>query len=252
MRVDCESAGSLGTKAHAVVANSVEGACRPVLELYLSQKEPEFDGDTSCVGEAGDIGVPDSCRLIESCFDSAPVSNGVSVVKGQSERAAFCTFDDLDALSCGCRFESATGRVDTFGYSLGVAMRPATCDLSDCSLDMRAEPTGPGACQAQEGSVEQQGEDACNGYFPCGRPATLEGADVTIYSQLNVRCARGGDDAFYCGCAAGDETATYRAGNVATSVDACAAARTECLAHLSLPVGPASSASPAPDPLLDL
>jgi hypothetical protein len=75
--------------------------------------------------------------------------------------------------------------------------------------------------------------------------------DVTIFSQLNVFCARGEDDAFYCGCAAGDETATYRAGEVASSVDACAMARTDCLTHLALPLGPASI-QPAPDPLLGL
>jgi hypothetical protein len=251
-RVDCESAGSFGTEAHAVIADSVADACRPVLELYLSANEPEFDGSTSCVGETDDLGSPGSCRLIEKCFDGAPLSNSVSVVKDPSERVVSCGFDDLDNLGCGCRFDSADGDEDTFNYSLGVAPRPAVCDLSDCTLDMRAEPAGAAACQAQEGSLEQEGENGCRGYFPCSQPATLAGADVTIYSQLNARCARGEDDAFYCGCAAGDETAVYRAGNLPASVDACAAARTECLAYLSLPMGPAASAPPPPDPLLGL
>jgi hypothetical protein len=250
-RVDCTTMGSLGARSHAVVADSVAGACRPVLELYLSSREPEFDGSETCVAEADDSQLPDSCMVTETCFDSAAISDGVSLVRDPSQRAAFCGFDDLDDLSCGCRFESAGGQTDSFSYYLGAATRPAPCDVSRCTLEMRAEPTGPGACQVPQVSNEYD-EDSCKDYFSCSQPATLAGKDVTIYSQLNVRCARADDDAFYCGCAAGDETATYRAGEVASSVAACASARTDCLTHMALPLGPAWNAAPAPDPLLGL
>jgi hypothetical protein len=251
MRLDCDSTGSLGARSHSIVANRVAGACRPVLELYLSSEEPQFDGSQVCVGEAIDSGLPDSCVVLETCFDSAPVSTGVSVVKNPLQRDAFCGFDDLDALSCGCRFEGTEGDVDTFTYNLGVAVRPPICDLSRCTLETTAEPTGPGVCQVQQNSGEHD-DDSCTDNFLCNQPAILEGEDVTVSSWLNVRCARADDDAFYCGCAVGDETATVRAGNLASSVDACATARTDCLAHVSLPVGPASYGVRAPDPLLGL
>jgi hypothetical protein len=233
------------------MADSAAAACRPVLELYLRAQEPVFDGSKSCLVETRDSGVPDSCSLAETCFDSAPLPDGVSVVRDPAERAAFCGFDDLDHLSCGCRFEQVPGAVRSFSYDLGVATRPAACDVSDCTLEMKAEPAGPGACQAQEGSVQHDGDDSCRGYFSCSQPATLKGEHVTIYSQLNVRCARADDDAFHCGCAAGDETATYRAGEMESSADACDMARTACLTHLALPLGPASNGLP-PDPLLGL
>jgi hypothetical protein len=250
-RVDCETNGSLGAQSHALVAQSLGAACRSVVEFYLTSQEPEFDGSQSCVGAADDLGLDDACRLIETCFDSAPVSSGVSVVKSPSKREAFCSFDSFDQLYCGCRFESATGAVETFSYGLGVAERPASCDLSSCTLETTAEPTGPGACQVQQNSGEHD-DDSCTDAFLCNQPAMLAGQDVTISSWLYVHCARGDDDAFYCGCAAGEETATYRADNLTSSVDACAAARTDCLTHLSLPVGPASDSTRAPDPLLGL
>jgi hypothetical protein len=250
-RVDCETTGSLGPEAHAVVAEGVAAACRPVLEFYLSSQEPEFDGSESCVAEARDTGTEDSCGSSETCFDSAPVGSGVSVVKSPSKREDFCGFDSLDQLSCGCRFESAIGEVETFSYGLGDAERPAICDVSRCTLEMRAEPTGPGSCQVQQ-YTEEHDDDSCTDSFSCNQPATLAGEDVTISSWLHVRCARGDDDAFYCGCAAGEETATYRAEDVTSSVDACAGARTDCLTRVSLPVAPAWDGTPPPDPLLGL
>jgi hypothetical protein len=250
-RVDCETTGSLGTESHALIANSVAEACRPVLDFYLSSLEPDFDGTQSCVVEGNPNGGSDSCMLTETCFDSAPISDGVSLVRYLPlERAASCHFDDLGNLSCGCRFQNAVGHTDYISYDLGVVAPPATCDLSDCTLDMRADATGPGTCQAQLYSLEYD-DDSCTDYFVCRQPATLAGVDVTISSQLNVRCARGADDAFYCGCGTGHETATYRAGEVARSMDACAMARTDCLTHLTLPLAPAS-VEPAPDPLLGL
>jgi hypothetical protein len=189
--------------------------------------------------------------LIETCFDSAPVSNGVSLVKSPAQRQAHGGFEDRDYLSCGCRFESSPGAVDAFTYDLGVGVPPASCDLSRCTPETSAEPTGPGRCEVQQNTGERD-DDSCTDDFFCSQPATLAGQDVTVRSWLNVRCARADDDAFYCGCAVGDETATFRAGNLASSVDACATARTDCLAHVSLPVGPASYGVRAPDPLLGL
>jgi hypothetical protein len=248
-RVDCETTGSFGTQSHAVIANSVAEACRPVLEFYLSSVEPAFDGAKSCVVEDGS-GFPGYCLLTETCFDSAPISNAVNLVRDPSERAANCSFDDLGNLWCGCRFESAAGQTATFSYDLGVTTPPATCALSDCTLEMKAEATGPGVCQVQLDSLVYD-DDSCKDYFFCTQPATLAGEEISISSQLSVRCARGEDDAFYCGCAAGDETATYRAGEAASSVDACAKTRTDCLTHLTLPLAPASTQL-APDPLLGL
>jgi hypothetical protein len=247
-RLSCETTGSLGSQADEIVANSVAEACRPVLELYLRAQEPEFDGSEACIVQDDDGGTADGCRLIETCFDSAPIGDGVSVVGARSETAASCMFDDLDNLLCGCRFESAGGEVKSFSYDLGLATRPAACDLSDCTLEIRAEAAGAGVCQAQEGSIQLEGDDVCKGYFSCSQAATLAGEDVTIYSQLNAYCTRVEDDGFYCGCAAGDETATYRAGEMATSSDACESARTVCLTHLALPLGPALSAALPPDP----
>jgi hypothetical protein len=172
------------------------------------------------------------------------------LVQNPSQRSTFCSFDDLGNLACGCRFESSTEGVDTFSYGVGLAARPAMCDLSDCTLEMRAEASGPGTCHAQQVPGERY-EYLCSDDFSCDQPATLAGREVTIDSWLNVRCERAEDDAFYCGCAAGDDTATFRAGNVA-SEDACAMARTECLAHIALPLGPASYGTRAPDPLLGL
>jgi len=254
-RVDCEASGSLGTASYAVVANGVASACRPVAEFYLGAKQLEY-GQTACVRENRDLGSRDSCVLSETCFDSAPMSHGVSAVKDPLVRSAYCGFDDFDNLACGCNFESAGDdpsipRTDNFNFDLGPSVRPAKCDLSDCRPEMSAEATGPGACQPQEFPSDYDA-NSCRGYYACTQPATLDGGEVTIYSQLNVLCARADDQAFYCGCAAGNETATFKAGELPTSLDACDLARTDCLEHLALPLAPASKVATPPDPLLGL
>jgi hypothetical protein len=251
LRLDCETTGSFGPQSHSIVTSSVAVACRPVLEFYLSTQEPAYDGSERCVGAADDSALPATCRLMETCFDAAPISNQVSLVKSPVERSTFCSLDDLDNLYCGCRFVSAMGSEDTFSYDLGPGTRPATCDLSDCTLETMAEPTGAGACQEQQGAGEND-EDSCTDDFYCNQPATLAGREVTISSWLNVRCARADNGDFYCGCGVGDETATFLAGSLASSVEACAMARTACLSHVDLPVGPAPYGTRAPDPLLDL
>jgi hypothetical protein len=252
MRVDCKAAGSLGAESYAVVANGVASACRPLVDFYLRSEQPDFDGSKACIDEVHDEDLPDSCHFAERCFDSAPLSNGVSIVKEPpTTRGTFCGFDDLGSLSCGCTFESGAGNGVALSYELGPAMRPATCDLSGCTLEMRAEPTGPGDCRAQLDSAEHD-DDSCLSYFSCRQPATLAGREVTIRSQLNARCARGADQVFYCGCAAGDQTAAFSVGNLATGVDACEAVGTACLERLTLPLGPHPTAGPLPDPLLGL
>ena len=252
-RVDCDATGSLGTQSYAVVAKGMP--CHAIAELYLGSQEPEFDGSKSCVREAQDLGTSDYCVLTETCFDSAPLSSGVSLVKDPLARDASCGFDDLGNLSCGCRFESATGdptapHADTFSFELGPAVRPAVCDLSRCTPEMKAEPTGLATCQAQQDTGTHD-DSSCTDSFFCFQPASLEGRAVTIYQQVNVLCAKAEDQAFYCGCAAGDETATFSVGNLPSSVDACDLSRTGCLAHMTLPVGPSYVAVP-PDPLLGL
>lgn len=253
MRVDCDATGSLGTQSYAVIAKGMP--CQAVADFYLSSQAPKFDGSKSCVREAPDLGTSDSCILTETCFDSAPIAKGVSVVKAPLERSANCGFDDLGNLSCGCRFESApvdsaAPHADTLSFALGPAARPARCDLSACTPEMKAEPTGAAACQAQQDTGAHD-DSSCSDSFFCFQPATLQERAVTIYQQLNVRCAEANDRAFYCACAAGDETATFRAGMLQSSVDACALARTDCLAHMTLPVGPSYVSTP-PDPLLGL
>jgi hypothetical protein len=247
VRLDCDTTGSYGTEGHEVVAGSLAGTCHTILEFHLSSEEAVFDGSKSCISVADGTASSDYCSLNETCFDAAPVSTGVSLVQNPAQRSTYCGFDDLGYLACGCRFESSIDGVDTFDYGLGVVARPAMCDLSDCTLEMRAEATGPGTCHAQQEPGERY-EYLCSDDFSCDQPATLAGRDITIHSWVNVRCELADDGAFYCGCAAGDETATFRAGVVASSGDACAMARTECLEHLALPLGPASYGTRAPDP----
>jgi hypothetical protein len=250
VRVDCNAAGSLGSQSYKVVANGMASACLPVVEFYLGSKEPKFDGSKACIDGVIDTGSRASCQIEEACFDSAALSDGVSLVKDPaSTRATFCGFDDLNNLRCGCTFENGVGRLEAISYDLGPGVRPAKCDLSGCSLEMRAEPTGPGACQ--EGlESSQHDEDSCSAYFFCIQPATLGAREVKLDSQLNVRCARAADQSFYCGCAVGEETATFRLGNAGSSAAACSAAGNACLEHLALPLGPAPTAGPAPDPIV--
>ena len=254
--MSCEVTGSRGSETYAVVAEDLGEACRTVLDFHLGSNEPEFDGPRVCLLAAEDLGAS-SCRLSERCFDeSDPLSNGVSLVEDvSSTREAGCSFDDLGALSCFCTLRSETGPTpywDTFYIGLGPAPLPATCGFSDCTRRPRAEPAGPGECQAQL-YTEQHDEDSCTDEFYCGQPATLNGRAVTIRSWLNVLCARAPDQSFYCACGTGDETGTFAVGAVATSSDACATARTSCLAHVSLPLGPAPYVRPIlPHPVPDM
>jgi hypothetical protein len=253
MTMSCEATGSRGTQTYAVVADDVADACRPVLDFHLGSKQPKYDGPETCVREGSELAESGSCRLIERCFDSEPVSSGVSLVGDPSSRQLNCGTDDLGGIGCGCSLESATGggatHLDTFSFYLGAAADPAPCDLSRCTPELRAEATGPGECQKQLHSGEHD-DDSCSDSFFCDQPATLNGRALTIFSWLEVFCARAPDQSFYCACGAGDETATFAVGAVPSSLDACDMARTGCLAHVSLPLGPVSAIPPdLPDPL---
>jgi hypothetical protein len=249
VRVDCEASGSLGQKAYVALAKGVASACHPILDLYLGAKDPPFDGSKGCVSIPETPSRPGDCAVVETCFDSAPVASGVSLVKDPSNRQQSCRFDDLGGLSCGCSFESASGEMAAISYGLGSAPRPAHCDVSQCTLDMQAVAAAPGVCPAPLYSSGQHDDVSCIDYFSCSQAATLAGKAVTLYSQLNVRCAQAKDEAYYCSCAAGDQAATFRAGTLANSVTACDTARTACLDHLALPLVPAPTAGMPPDPL---
>jgi hypothetical protein len=237
------------------VAEDLSQACRSILDFHLGSGEPDFDGPEICLHGADNDG--DGCFFSEQCFDdSEPVATGVSLVGVvSSTREVFCSFDDLGELYCSCALRSEAGPApywDTFSVSLGPAARPATCDFSFCTHETRAEPTGPGECHAQLDTAKNY-VDWCSDSFGCSQPATLDGRAVTIQSRLDVLCARAPDQSFYCACGTGDETATYPVGAVQDSSDACAMARTGCLAHVSLPVGPASNVPPAlPNPVPDM
>jgi hypothetical protein len=250
-RVDCEVNGKGESKPYAAVANDVADACRPVLKSFLAPPGPQFEGYKSCVGEAPFTGRPSDCQLTETCFDSAPLSAGVSLVKAPLTRSVNCGFDDLGSMSCGCSWETAgTDPVvphrDIFSFELGPAAKPATCDFSRCPLDIHAEPTGPGDCPWGETT---DGGDTCQGFFSCARPATLDGRPVTVYSQLDTLCAQAADQSIYCGCTVGDETATFRLPDGSSMTDACTLSRAGCLERVALPVGRASYASIPANPL---
>jgi hypothetical protein len=253
MSMSCEATGSRGSQTYAVVAEDVGEACRRVLDFHLSSKKPKFDGPRVCLLASEDLG-SSSCHLVERCFDeSEPLSNGVSLVEDvSSTREAGCNFDDLGELSCFCTLRSESVPApywDIFNIDLGPAAMPATCDFSDCTRETLAEPTGPGECQAQL-YTEEHDDDTCTDEFYCSQPATLNGRAVTVRSWLNVLCKRAPDQSFYCACGAGDETGTFAVGAVPSSSDACAAARTSCLAHVSLPLGPAPYVRPIlPNPV---
>jgi hypothetical protein len=254
MRMSCEVTRVQGSQTYAVVADDVADACRPVLDYVLRSNEPEYDGPESCVRESSVFGESRSCYLIERCFDAEPLSNGVSLVKDPLSRELHCGLDDLGALNCSCSLESASGdggvpHSDTINVEFGPSATPATCDLSRCTAGMRAAPSGPGECHTQLYSGEHD-DDSCTDSFFCDQPATLNGQAVTVFSWLRVFCARAPDQSFHCACGSADETATYPVGAVPNSMDACAMARTGCLAHVSLPLGPAPAIPPAlPDPL---
>lgn len=255
LRVDCDATGSLGQKSYIGLAKGVGSACRPILDLYVGAKEATFDGSKTCLSIPQTPSRPGDCALSEDCFESAPVSGGVSLVsvaKDPTNRFQSCGFDDLGGLSCGCSFEGSAGSKAAIGYYLGKASKPAHCDLSQCTLDMKAEATAEGVCPASAYPSTEYDDVSCLDYFGCTQAATLAGKAVTLYSQLNVRCAKAKDGAYYCSCAAGDETATFGAGTLASSVVACDTARTACLDHLALPLGPAPTAGMPPDPLLGL
>jgi len=248
--VECEETRDGAT--YAVVAKGVASACRPFLEHILGSKEPTFEGPEVCVRETADFGLPDSCRQSERCFDSEPLSDGVSLVKNPLIRSFSCGFDDLGALGCSCRLESATNdarspHVDSFVFGLGVAQRPASCDLSQCGPEMRAEPTGPAQCQPS--SPTTQAGDSCEAFSYCDQPATLEEREVTVATPMNLRCARAADGSFHCSCAAGDETATFGVDEAPDILAACDAAPAGCLARVTLPLVPATYSAKAPDPL---
>lgn len=255
LRVDCEASGSLGQKSYIGLAKGIATACRPILDLYVGAKEPKFDGSQTCLSNPETPSRPGDCAVSETCFESAAVSSGVSLVsvaKNPADRSQSCGFDDLGNLSCGCSFESADGAMAAIGYGLGPASKPAHCDLSQCTLDMKAEATAKGVCPAPLYPSTESDGVSCLDYFSCTQAATLAGKAVTLYSQLNVRCAQAKDSAYYCSCAAGEQTATFRAGSLASSVAACDAARTACLDHMALPLSPAPTAGTPPDPLLGL
>lgn len=250
-RVDCEASASGESKPYAVMAKDVADACRPVLNSFLAPPDPPFKGDKSCMTEAPPGGRPNDCQLIETCFDSAPLSAGVSLVSNKlSARDVSCGFDDLGSLSCGCGWDSVSDagarHRDIFGFELGPAPKPASCDFSRCPPDIHAEPTGPGECPWGDTMVQV---DSCQGFFSCTRPATLGGKPITVSSQLNTRCAQADDGIVYCGCTVGDEAASFRLDSGTSMADACTLARTRCLEHVSLPVGRASYPSTPADPL---
>jgi hypothetical protein len=247
--VDCEASGSHGPLNYSVVGNGLASACGTVLEHYLAGTEPVFDGSKVCMLYADRES--SACLEQETCFDAAPLSAEVNVVKAPSERYHACSFDLLDNLVCSCSFGSAAGDYAAMTYSLGPSSPPAQCSVSECTRDVLAEATGVGVCEAQADTLVADG-DTCLESFTCNQPAKLAGRAVSISSLLNVRCERAPEGAFYCGCAAGEQSATFRAGAAATGADACDLARKGCPEHLALPLGPASTAGAPPDPLLGL
>jgi hypothetical protein len=253
MRMSCEVTRTGGSETYAVVADDVAEACRQVLDFSLRAKEAEYEGPESCVQEGGPVDSR-SCHLIERCFDGEPLSNGVSLVKDPLSREVFCGLDDLGTLGCSCSLESTTGdgaapQRDSFSVYYGPSAPPTTCDFSDCTPGIRAEATGPGECQTQL-YTGQHDDDSCTDSFYCSQPATLNGQAVTIGSWLKASCQRAPDESFYCACGSGVETASFSVGVVPSSADACSMARTGCLEHVSLPLGPTPVVPPSlPDPL---
>lgn len=254
VRVNCDVTVGKEARSYAVVAKGgVAKSCRPVLESFLSSKEPVFTGSESCVREELDSGSSSFCGLTERCFESAPLSDGVSLVKDPSARGITCGLDSAGILGCVCSFgqvplDSYGVNLNVFPFEVGPAQPPASCDLSRCSPEMKVEPTGPGECDEDEGVIDDV-FDGCNGFFLCSQPVTFEGREMTRQSQMNARCARAADQSFYCGCSVGNETAIFHLGEAATNSEACAMARPGCFSRMTLPVGPALNSSVPPDPL---
>jgi hypothetical protein len=251
-RVKCEATGTGGPKTYAVAARDVAEACRPVLEFHLAAQEPRFDGPAACLHEAAEYGAPRSCHLTETCFDTEPLSNGVSLLRDVSSREVGCGLDDFDRLACSCSLRGETDVPEAwedFSAGLGPAPEPATCDFSRCTPGILAEATGPGECRTQLYTLRFE-EAWCTDAFACDQPAILNGQSVSMQSWLRVYCARATDPTFYCACGAGEEIATFSVGALPDSRDACEMARTGCLEHVSLPLGPSPRVPPElPNPV---
>jgi hypothetical protein len=250
LRVDCEASGGGQSRSYAVIATGVEKTCRPVLDSFLSSQEVVFDGPNSCVVESSQFDAS-NCGLTERCFDSMALNGDVSLVQDPLENSINCGFDSAGTFGCVCGFESATQdpdapHRDVFAFEVGPASRPAQCDLSRCSPDMKAEPTGTGDCQ--EPTIEDYG-DSCKAFFPCSRPVTFRGRTMSLYWQMDALCARGADQSFYCGCAVGNESSVFQVEDASTSLEACSMVGSGCLSRMTLPVEPASGAPLPPNPL---
>lgn len=218
--------------------------CQPLLDFCLSGATPEFVGAQQCLLTNG-ASDSDGCYRNEICVVPMPLSDDVSLVKGEP-RYSSCTPLPGGGAECYC----APGDDATFMFQLPGAADEAACESSslNCGEDAVIEAKGPPRCEPAPLTAYT---DSCESDLNCLQDATVDDREIVAEGRLLLACARTGSGMpWWCSCASDQETARFELGAPELSAgQACEQAPAGCLEHLSVHLGPYGEYIEPPDPL---
>jgi hypothetical protein len=136
-----------------------------------------------------------ACMMAAECGQPILVGDGTRFTLTQ-QFTTTC-YDRDEGFRCTCTN-------DEHEYALAVDFGMMPANISTCRVATAAcagvepiEPTGPRACTA---STDIAVSDACTLYLDCVEPATLAGANVTVFTKVGAQCDRQPDGSYSCYC----------------------------------------------------
>jgi hypothetical protein len=228
---------------YAVLAESGTLACRPLADFCIDETEADFDGPRTCL-EPNSRMADDGCRAHQTCAQSIPLTDDVSLAK-VSLRYADCEPNGPTGSACDCSIGDGL-----FLFDVGASPTAEVCAASVLSCDEGAMIEPQGAVDCQPTSQVAFG-DSCEADHDCRQAATVDGRPIESQGRLLVRCARvEPGQPWRCACASNQDSTIFELGAASSSAwEVCGAVREQCLERMPVFVGPYGEFMPPPDPL---
>jgi hypothetical protein len=231
--------------SYALLADSGEAACGPLVDFCMSGAAPVYSGKEVCLPEYFSSTI-NSCQRFAACGPTMPLADGVELA-GLVTRFAGCEASQGGS-DCSCSDSNDL----VFPFHLSAPPNDASCEAAIPMCDRNAVVQTQGAVSCEPQAVDTPDVNSCERSSSCVQEATADGQPFTASGFLRLWCRRTqAGTASWCSCGSDQKTARFQLGATgANASQACTQATNGCIQRVGgVRLGLVGDPGELPDPL---